>query len=177
MNSTNRKSRTKWRYIGNVASVALAAGLLWGAWAVSNGEQPPLASGVWNASAHSGATASAGAGPNALRVNVSGVRSSAGTVIGSLCREGELFPSECSLNASAVAAEGVVSLDFGDLDKGDYALALYHDENGNSQLELGTEGIGFSNNANLAQAPPEFEKSRIKVEGVTRIRVRIRYSL
>ncbi|RDZ29709.1 DUF2141 domain-containing protein [Lysobacter silvisoli] len=112
-----------------------------------------------------------------MRVDVSGVRGDHGFIIGTLCKEGEAFPSGCTRTARAKAADGVVSLDFKGLAQGDYALALYHDENDNSRLELGAEGIGFSNNANLAKAAPQFDASRIKVNGATRIRVRIRYSI
>ncbi len=147
--------------------VTLAAAVLWGAWYISKGGDA--------------ASTRTAQGPDStqsvLQVDVSGVRSDLGFVIGTLCKKGELFPSGCRLKARSKAVEGVVSLDFKGLGKGEYALALYHDENDNSMLELGTEGIGFSNNANLARAPPDFDASRIQVNGVTRIRVRIRYTI
>jgi uncharacterized protein (DUF2141 family) len=108
-------------------------------------------------------------------VDVSGVRSDRGLVIGSLCREGEVFVAGCSLRTRVKAADGVVALEFKGLATGNYALALFHDENDNAHLELGAEGIGFSNNTNLAQAAPDFAASRIQVAGSTRIRVRLRY--
>lgn len=151
--------------------VVLAAALLWGAWLISNGGE---AASVGAAQSRGSAQAPAN---DALRVDVSGVRSDRGFVIGTLCKDGEAFPSGCSRRVRAKAANGVVSLDFKGLAKGDYALALYHDENENSVLEFGAEGIGFSNNANLAHAAPDFDASRITVDGATRIRVRIRYSV
>ncbi|SFK95155.1 DUF2141 domain-containing protein [Lysobacter sp. cf310] len=158
--------------IGSVIAVAL----LWGAWQISKGG---AGDGMRNAR-DPGKPASVAAQPGqsgALRVDVSGVRGDHGYIIGTLCKEGEAFPSGCTRRARAKAADGVVSLDFKGLAQGDYAVALYHDENGNSQLELGTEGVGFSNNANLAKTAPQFDASRIKVNGATRIRVRIRYSI
>jgi uncharacterized protein (DUF2141 family) len=157
------KSQVQRMLIGGVA----AAAALWGAWHVSNG------------AGGDGGLAKGGAGEKAgeLNVDVSGVRSDQGAVIGSLCHEGQQFPSGCGLRATSKAGKGVVTLRFSELPEGDYALALFHDENGNGQMELGTEGIGFSNNANLAHATPEFDASRIKVSGMTRIRVRIRYSI
>lgn len=149
-----------------VVGATLAAVALWGAWYVSKGGD----TGGAGASNVSGEM-------HSLRVDVSGVRGDLGHVIGSLCSKGQEFPSGCRLRARSKAQKGVVSLDFKGLQKGEYALALYHDENANDLLELGTEGIGFSNNANLAHAPPDFQASSIAVGGMTRIRVRIRYSL
>lgn len=149
----------------------LAAALLWGAWHISKGGEAER-----DRDAQGAATAPS-ARTDSLRVDVSGVRNDRGFVIGTLCKDGEVFPSGCKRRARAKAADGVVSLDFQGLAKGGYALALYHDENENGALELGVEGIGFSNNANLAKAPPDYDASRIEVNGATRIRVRIRYSL
>lgn len=161
-----------------VIGVTLAAALLAGAWFISNGGN--AASSGASIGASSGATLARAAQQSptgALLVSVSGVRSDHGFIVGALCREGELFVSGCSLKARSKAVQGVVALDFAGLAAGDYALALYHDENSNAALELGTEGIGFSNNANLAHAVPDFDASRIKVDGSTPIRVRLRYSI
>lgn len=154
-----------------VIGVMIATALLAGAWFISNGGSAgPGSVAPARSVIQSGAT-------DDLRVAVSGVRNDQGFIIGSLCKEGELFVSGCSLKARSKATEGVVSLDFRGLAPGDYALALYHDENNNSRLELGTEGIGFSNNANLARTAPDFNASRIKVRGSTPIRIRLRYSV
>lgn len=110
-----------------------------------------------------------------LQVDVVGVRSAKGDIIATLCRDGEVFPDKCTRSASAHAQAGVVALQFPTLPPGTYALALYHDENANQKLEFIREGIGFSNNANLAFAPPNFRLSAFKVEGSTRIRVNMKY--
>lgn len=149
-----------------VIGAAVATALLLGAWRFSAGGPAGL----------TGVPAAAG-GSDTLQVDVSGVRNDHGQVIGSLCKQGQIFVSGCTLTASTKALPGVVRLEFKGLATGDYALALYHDANGNGALELGAEGIGFSNNANLAQAAPDFEASRIKVAGATSIRVRLRYPL
>lgn len=149
--------------------LAASAAAIWGAWTITN------TGAAGDAKADTGSDVSLAAG--ALSVDVSGVRSDTGTVIGTLCLEGEKFPSGCTRTAESQARQGVVMLRFENLRGGDYALALYHDENSNARLELGAEGVGFSNNANLAYEPPKFESSRIVVDGETRIRVRIKYSL
>lgn len=110
-----------------------------------------------------------------LQVDVAGVRSARGQVIAALCREGQAFPSKCALGAKSDAASGVVRLEFAGLPYGTYALALYHDENANKTLELFREGIGFSRDANLGFAPPDFKASSFTVTGPTRIRVNLKY--
>lgn len=171
MNSEAHSSHVKSQIKRVSIGATLAAAVLWGAWLISNGQHAESAGTAQDRDSMQPAPS------DVLQVDVSGVRSDLGFVIGTLCRKGELFPSKCSLKARSKATDGVVSLDFKGLSKGEYALAIYHDENDNSILELGTEGIGFSNNANLARAPPEFDASSIDVDGVTRIRVRIRYSI
>ncbi|MDR2683441.1 MAG: DUF2141 domain-containing protein [Dysgonamonadaceae bacterium] len=61
---------------------------------------------------------------------------------------------------------------------GEYAVSLYHDENGNGKLDTGLFGIpvekyGFSNDAKGTYGPPAFEDCRITVEGDLEIVVRI----
>ncbi len=63
---------------------------------------------------------------------------------------------------------------------GMYAVAIYHDENGDSDFNRGpvgmpTEGYGFSNDAPTRFSIPAFEAVRFRVAGPTSIRVRTRY--
>ena len=55
-----------------------------------------------------------------------------------------------------------------DLRPGQYAVAAYHDENGNGRLDIDptgvpTEGYGVSNGARNPQAPPEFAKAVLEL--------------
>jgi uncharacterized protein (DUF2141 family) len=152
--------------------IVVATAALCSAWVLSKGGGPATA----GASTLANATTPGQGAQDTLQVDVSGVRGGQGYIVGSLCREGEAFPGGCSRETRAKAVQGVVALRFAGLEQGKYALALYHDEDADSKLELGKEGVGFSNNANLAYAPPQFDASSIQVEGNTRIRVRIRYS-
>ena len=68
------------------------------------------------------------------------------------------------------------------VERGAYAVMIYHDENGNGKLDKGllgmpVEGYAFSNNAKPRLGPPSFEKMRIDVAagGRTRAAVRMRY--
>ena len=58
---------------------------------------------------------------------------------------------------------------FKDLPQGDYAFAIYHDENKNGKLDknmLGvpTEYYGFSNNARRTFSAPSFEEARFDLK-------------
>lgn len=64
---------------------------------------------------------------------------------------------------------------------GDYAIAVFHDENGNGRLDTGifgipTEGTGASNDARGTFGPPSFADARFTYRGgVASVRVRVRY--
>ncbi len=64
---------------------------------------------------------------------------------------------------------------------GAYAVAVYHDENGNGHFDrnflgLPAEGFGFSNDAPTILGPPSYGAARLDVgPGDTRITIRLRY--
>jgi len=65
---------------------------------------------------------------------------------------------------------------------GYYALAVYHDENGDHRfnknaLGLPTEGFGLSNNPPLRLGKPTFRSVRFQFEGGTEVTVHMRYLL
>ncbi len=124
------------------------------------------------------------AGPR-LRVAVSGARSGAGNVTVTLygprpdaflARGGRLARQRVPL-AGAVTAEACFALSA----PGDYAVAVYHDENDDHDFNrnavgLPVEGYGFSNDAPTTLGPPDFDRVRFTVPpGGNRIAVRLRY--
>lgn len=64
---------------------------------------------------------------------------------------------------------------------GDYAVSIFHDENGDHTLNrtlfgLPEEGFGFSNDAPVRLGPPSFSAARVAVPaGGTGIAIRLRY--
>ena len=65
-----------------------------------------------------------------------------------------------------------------DLAPGSYVIQLFHDANGNGELDtnmlgIPTEGYGFSNDAGR-YGRPSFEDAAVSVEGDTTIEVRVR---
>ncbi|MEE8622973.1 MAG: DUF2141 domain-containing protein [Alphaproteobacteria bacterium] len=118
-----------------------------------------------------------------LSVNVTGLRSGDGDVQFGLYATPETFPMrEGRLAGAAVKAKakGVQAV-FPDLAPGTYAVAVYHDENGNARFDQGflgipLEGYAFSNGASAFLGPPDFAEAAITVgTGAAEITIRMNY--
>ena len=123
------------------------------------------------------------AGAGGLSVNVTGLRSGDGDVRFALYATPETFPEKESRFAGAVVkakAKGVQAA-FPDLPPGTYAVAVYHDENGNGRFDRGflgipLEGYAFSKGASAFLGPPDFAEAAITVgRGVTEITIGMNY--
>lgn len=121
-----------------------------------------------------GATAGAseGAGGSTLTVKVAGLRSNHGQVVLALFDSPESYAERRQPKRSARLApedgscEWVVTA----LESGTYALAVYHDRNGNGELDrralgMPKEPFGFSNNPATPFGPPSFERAGFVVDG------------
>ena len=100
-----------------------------------------------------------------LEVVVSGVTSSEGNVMVALYNEASTFPKfeRVFRNAHAPAVVGDTKVVLEDLPPGEYALAVFHDENGNDALDknwLGfpKEDYGFSMARTKTFGPPSFSE-------------------
>jgi uncharacterized protein (DUF2141 family) len=105
-----------------------------------------------------------------LTVNVQGVRSSDGTVRIALYDGDQGFPKKGKPVAVQAqnAASGNLVFVFPGLQPGSYAVTLFHDENGNEELDsnlfgIPTEGYGFSNDARGSMGPPSFTDAAIVI--------------
>ncbi len=116
---------------------------------------------------------------------VTGLRSSKGEVLACLTARPDAFP-DCDRDPQArklrIRAATTVSLDFGTVPAGRYAISLFHDENGNNRLDkrliLSREGYGFSRNAAVVFGPPRFASAAFGVGTVGhRETIRMRYIL
>jgi uncharacterized protein (DUF2141 family) len=98
-------------------------------------------------------------------VRIHGVRNSAGEVVAVLYGDNpdDFLRSGKRLERVRVpATTGVVVLDLVAPRPGRYAIAVYHDENGNHKFDRGltglpTEGFGVSNNPRIWLRPPPLE--------------------
>ena len=103
-----------------------------------------------------------------LSVQVTNLRSSAGTVHFGLYNTAADFPTSRIWQERVVPA-GTPSAVFSGLTPGNYALAVFHDENENGEFDRGflgipLEGYGFSNNARVFLGPPRFDEARIVLD-------------
>jgi uncharacterized protein (DUF2141 family) len=117
------------------------------------------------------ALALVGASPLAsLEVGATGLRSDKGLVQVCVTADAHHFPA-CEGDPAArkltVPASKAASMRFEGLPSGSYAVALFHDENGNGKLDtrfgIPTEGVGFSNNPRMTFGPPSFAQARFAV--------------
>ncbi len=83
--------------------------------------------------------------------------------------------------ADQPAQAGVVRFSIPGLAPGRYAVASYHDENGNGEFDqtwigLPDEGLGFSNGAWIGLGPPSFEEAEVEITATQSIiTVSLRY--
>jgi len=118
-----------------------------------------------------GATALASAAN--LTVTVKDVRNANGSVLIAVYDlSGFGKPELAKAKQKAGANAGEVKFVFQGLPAGKYAVAAFHDENGNGKLDrnsLGvpTEGYGFSNDAQGTTGPPNFNQAAFDFDGKT----------
>lgn len=118
-----------------------------------------------------------------LRVKVSDLRSNDGNVHFALYVTPKSFPKrEGRYKGTHVPARALGALAvFTGLKAGRYALAVYHDENGNGEFDQGflgvpLEGYAFSNGAAAFFGPPSFLEAAIELDGeITEITIPMTY--
>lgn len=107
-----------------------------------------------------------------LTVDVNNIRSSEGLIVAVLHDGAEGFPVERKplVKKFTHAKEEGITMSFPNLSEGSYAVALYHDENGNQEMDknfigIPKEGLGVSNDAKGSFGPPSFKDAAIQVGG------------
>ena len=127
------------------------------------------------------------AGPTSGRVELvlTGLRNPKGIVRVCLTRSADYFP-DCKRDPEAVSrsvpAAHASRLSFSVVAPGTYALAVFHDENGNAKLDtfakIPREGFGFSRNPKIRFGAPSFKHVAFPVtEAPVRVTVRMQYFL
>jgi uncharacterized protein (DUF2141 family) len=106
-----------------------------------------------------------------LRVDIQGVPAAGGRVLAALFNRAEDFPRGNAMAADFADAAGpTASVLFAGLAPGEYAVAVYHDANGNGRLDTNLvgqpiEAYGFSRDASGAMGPPRFIDAAVKIDG------------
>ena len=127
------------------------------------------------------ATAHAEAPAGEIRAEATGVRSDKGAVKCALFPSSAGFPRSPRITTTAAIRDGRAVCVFAARPAGAYAVAVFHDENGNGKLDTNLvgapkEGIGFSNDARAKLAPPPFEAARFAHAGTsTRLSIHLVY--
>jgi len=70
------------------------------------------------------------------------------------------------------------SVTFEGIEKGEYAVSIYHDENNNGQLDTGfmgipSEGYASSNNAKGFMGPPKYADAKVNVNTNSKITITV----
>ena len=118
-----------------------------------------------------------------LDVAVSGMHNDKGSLYLSLYNSEKGYPRDPKFAirlTHAPIVNGISTFRLTNLPKGTYAIACFHDENGNGKLDANlfgvpSEGTGASNNATGFLGPPKFRDAKISLNRDTAITIRIRY--
>ena len=121
---------------------------------------------------------------NVLRVDVTVIRNDHGAIYCQLFSGAKGFPRKVSKTTAVVRAQlrdGSATCVFPNVSPGSYAVAVYHDENGNGRLDRGfmgipKEGVGVSNDAQRSWGVPNYDQAKFVVEAEEeRIVIRLKY--
>lgn len=83
--------------------------------------------------------------------------------------DGFLQPDGPIAAISVPSKKGELKVRFSDIAPGRYAVALFHDENGNSELDsnligVPIEGTAFSRDVKASFGPPDFEDAAVQIQ-------------
>jgi uncharacterized protein (DUF2141 family) len=108
-----------------------------------------------------------------------------GNVLVCVTANPKFFP-DCSKDPKSlrakVAAHDAANVTFSGMEQGTYAIALLHDENANSKMDmtvfLPREGFGFSRNPAVVTGPPKFKSAAFLIDAdEVSQRVKMKYML
>lgn len=116
-----------------------------------------------------------------LTVEVSNIKSDKGTIMIALFKGEAGFPKDDSKAIKKMKVnikDKKATITFTDLEAGEYAFALFHDENGNNEMDsnmfgVPKEGYGFSTNYKPTMSAPDFDEADFKIEGNTVQKIKI----
>ncbi len=123
--------------------------------------------------------------PTSILVEIDGLRSNHGQIMACMTANPKTFP-DCQKDPAArhltVPAVNGETVQFKDVVPGRYAIALFHDENGNGRMDkmmmLPKEGFGFSRDAPLQFGPPRFGAASFQVGSAQlHTAIKVRYIL
>jgi uncharacterized protein (DUF2141 family) len=108
-----------------------------------------------------------------LTVTVEGIRSADGAIKAQLLKADQAAGTASTVGGKdAPAVVGAITLSFAGLAPGDYAVRMFHDEDGDGEMKTNVfgipkEGFGFSNRAVAKFGPPSFSDMKVTVAADT----------
>lgn len=108
------------------------------------------------------------AGAADLTIRVDAVKSADGKLMVAIYDKAADFLSKPLKDLVVAPVAGSNTVLVKDLPPGDYAVAVFHDENGNGKMDanafgIPTESVGFSNDAHGDMGPPSFAGARVSL--------------
>jgi len=108
-----------------------------------------------------------------LTVNITGFESWNGYLRLAVFDSSEFWPEDkdnAVIALSVPILTDTVTIEIQELEHGEYAIAAFHDEDGDAVFDRGlfsipTERYGFSNNARSSSGPPDYQDATIFVNG------------
>lgn len=116
-----------------------------------------------------------------LTIKISNLKSDKGSIMIALFKGQAGFPKDGSKaiqKTKVTIKDKKATITFTDLPTGDYAFALFHDENSNNKMDnnmfgMPKEGYGFSTNFKPTMNAPDFDEADFKIEGDTIQKIKI----
>lgn len=118
-----------------------------------------------------------------IEIKIKGMKSEDGQVLALLFSSAAGFPDKVDKAMQKVlipAKKGDVDFAFLNLNSGEYAITVVHDENKNGKLEtnwigMPKEGIGVSKDAEGNFGPPSYSAAKIKFDKDSKIQITMNY--
>lgn len=105
-----------------------------------------------------------------IKVKGEGFRKDKGEAFIVLHKEGDDFRKDTNI-IKGVIKDGICEFDLKNIEYGEYAIKVVHDENKNGKMDMGifgTEGIGVSKNVKLA-GPPKYDEIKVVIDGSKKV--------
>ncbi len=113
-----------------------------------------------------------------LQIDMTGFKNNAGVVkVGLYNSEGTFLKTVFKRLKSEIKDKKAI-VTFDDLEKGEYAVSIYHDENQNGIMDtnfmgIPTEDYMASNNTKGFMGPPKYENAKFSITGNSKIEIKI----
>ena len=114
-----------------------------------------------------------------LTIEVASIENTKGVLRVCVTDQKDDFLKSCAFSKIVTVEDDTVSLKIENIEKGNYAVSVYHDENNSGILETGgvfgipLEPYGFSNNPNMTFGP-SYKKSVFKMASDKNISIKLK---